>query len=271
MSSLVACIQATPCTSLSSTSASTSTNTNTTVTVQAGTGTGTYTYLWSTTGTACTITNGTTVTPTFTVSAPGSSIATCSITDTVRKITVNSPEFIITWVPIPITSVTFRLYDTTGSFNVNPFNADRNVVSSNTFAIQVVSVSPVGATYSPSTASYSGDGNYSLTVSGTGIYTGTFSSPILTIGTAISSVTQYNPLLSPPYTSADVLASITMSIPPTSYSWSYVSGPTVSFSNTTIANPRITRTGVIGTPTVVKCDMFYTGGLCSTNLSIFWL
>lgn len=269
MSSLIACLQATPCASLTAYSASTSTNTTTTVSVQAGTGSGTYTYLWSTSGTACTITNGTTVTPTFSVSAPGSSIATCLITDTARKVTVRSPQFVITWVPIPITSVVFKVTNGAG-YTINPFNTATDVVSASTFTISVVSVSPAGATYTPTTLAVSGDGIYRLTITGTGIYTGTYNSPYLTIGTALSDITGLYPF-PPPFTSADVEAFISQGISPTSWSWSYVSGPTVTFSSTTIGTPTITRTGGTTTPTIVKCDMGYVGGLCSTNLQINWV
>jgi len=92
---LIACIQSTPYSLLSSKSASSSTTATTTVTTSGGSGT--YTYVWTFTGTTCTITNGTTVTPTFTYSAAGTTNAYCTISDTNRKISVTSPSFIITW------------------------------------------------------------------------------------------------------------------------------------------------------------------------------
>lgn len=96
-SSLIACLQATPISTLSSYSASSSTTATTTLSVTAGTGSGSYTYSWTFTGTTCTITNGTTVTPTFTYSSAGTTNAYCIVTDTSRGISVRSADFIITW------------------------------------------------------------------------------------------------------------------------------------------------------------------------------
>jgi len=95
--SLISCLQATPISTLSSYSASSTSTTTTTITVTTGTGSGSYTYSWTFTGTTCTITNGTTVSPTFTYSAVGTTNAYCIVTDTSRGISVRSPDFIITW------------------------------------------------------------------------------------------------------------------------------------------------------------------------------
>jgi hypothetical protein len=72
---------------------------------------------------------------------------------------------------IPITSVTW-------SISV-PTNSTYNGASQ---SVTVVSVSPVGATYSTSTTSATNAGSVaSTTITGTGIYTGSFTSPNLTI------------------------------------------------------------------------------------------
>ncbi len=72
---------------------------------------------------------------------------------------------------IPITSVTWSISVPTNS----TYNGSAQSVT-------VVSVSPVGATYSTSTTSATNAGSVaSTTITGTGIYTGSFTSPNLTI------------------------------------------------------------------------------------------
>ena len=89
---------------------------------------------------------------------------------------------------IPITSVTWSIPSNTNS-----------TYTGSAQSVTVVSVSPVGATYSTSTTTATNAGSVaSTTITGTGIYTGTFTSPNLTIvaatitGTAASPSVTYN-------------------------------------------------------------------------------
>jgi hypothetical protein len=84
---------------------------------------------------------------------------------------------------IPITSVTWSISVPTNS----TYNGSAQSVT-------VVSVSPVGATYSTSTTSATNAGSVaSTTITGTGIYTGSFTSPNLTITRATPTIQiQYN-------------------------------------------------------------------------------
>jgi hypothetical protein len=89
---------------------------------------------------------------------------------------------------IPITAVTFSIGSNTNS-----------TYTGSAQSVTVVSVTPPGATYSTSTTTATNAGGVaSTTITGTGIYTGTFTSPNLTIiaatisGTAASPSTTYN-------------------------------------------------------------------------------
>jgi hypothetical protein len=79
---------------------------------------------------------------------------------------------------IPITSVTWSIPSNTNS-----------TYTGSAQSVTVVSVSPVGATYSTSTTTATNTGGVaSTTITGTGIYTGTFTSPTLTITKGTPSV-----------------------------------------------------------------------------------
>lgn len=170
---LIGCIQSTPASLLSSTSASSSTTATTTVTVESGTGSGTYTYQWTTSGTTVTLTNGTTVSPTFTYSAAGTTTALCNITDTIFGITVTSPNFVITWSS-PIISTTFTF---TPSVNTSyTYNGSTRSIT--------VTPNPAEATYGVTSGSLTvgpGIGSTSAVVTANGSYTGSATSPTITI------------------------------------------------------------------------------------------
>lgn len=173
---LIGCIQSTPASLLSSTSASSSSTATTTVTVESGTGSGTYTYQWTTSGAAVTISNGTTVSPTFTYSAVGTTTALCNITDTIFGITVTSPNFVITWSS-PIISTTFTF---TPSVNTSyTYNGSTRSIT--------VTPNPAEATYSVTSGSLTvgpSIGSTSAVVTANGSYSGSATSPTITISRA---------------------------------------------------------------------------------------
>jgi hypothetical protein len=173
---LIACVQSTPASLLSSTSASSSTSATTTVTVESGTGSGTYTYQWTISGTTVTLTNGNTVSPTFTYAVAGTTTALCNITDTIFGTTVTSPNFVITWSS-PLISTTFTF---TPSVNTS-YTYDGTTKSI------TVTPNPAGATYGVTSGSLSvgpGVGSTSAVVTANGSYTGSATSPTITINTA---------------------------------------------------------------------------------------
>jgi hypothetical protein len=330
---LIGCVQSTPASLLSSTSASSSSTATTTVTVEDGTGSGTYTYQWTTSGAAVTLSNGTTVSPTFTYSAVGTTTALCNITDTIFGITVTSPNFVITWSS-PIISTTFTFtpsvntsytYDgstrsitvtpnpagatysvTSGSLTVGPsigstsavvtangsysgsatsptitiiaatitamsftlngtvFTTTQNRASGTSYTIAVGGTTPAAATKSPTSTTFSTDGSYSLTSSGTGNYTGTFTSATVRVTTAVVSWSPITPR------SSTGSASLTSGVTPTAYAWSRVSGTSCSFSNTTVASPTINEVGTTNTTTVVQCIVSFSGGTSTSSTTIQW-
>ena len=76
-----------------------------------------------------------------------------------------------------------RLSISSMSFTLNgaSFTTAQSRTAGTTYTIAVSSVNPSGATYSPSSLSRSTAGSYSLSSSGTGNYTGTRTSPVLTL------------------------------------------------------------------------------------------
>ena len=89
---------------------------------------------------------------------------------------------------IPITAVTFSIASNTNS-----------TYTGSAQSVTVVSVTPPGATYSTATTTATNAGGVaSTTITGTGIYTGSFTSPNLTIiaatitGTAVNASASYN-------------------------------------------------------------------------------
>jgi hypothetical protein len=82
-----------------------------------------------------------------------------------------------------------RLSITSMSFTLNgvAFTTAQSRTAGTSYTIAVSSVSPAAATYSPSSLVVSTAGSYSLTSSGTGNYTGSRTSPVLTL-TAVLSV-----------------------------------------------------------------------------------
>lgn len=261
MSSLTACVQVAPNTFLSSYSTSSAGgNVSTTATVQCGSGS--YTYLWSFTGITVSITNGSTATPTFTYTTPGTTTCSCAVTDTVTSIKTKTNDFVITWTApsSPITAMSFLL-------NGASFTTTQNRAAGTAYTISVGAVTPAAATYSPSSAGpYSTSGGYSLSSSGTGIYTGTFTSSVLNI-TSISVST--TPITG---TQSSGSASLTNgSVSALTYAWVRVSGTGCTFSSGgTVPNPTITETGTTISTTLVQCTITFTGGSVVGQTTIQW-
>ena len=139
-------------------------------------GSNNYTYQWSQTGTIITFTAATSNSTNCiynSLSVSGSTTIYCTVTDTwtgVQSVTANC---VITWPvqTIPITAVTWSIPGATNS-----------TYTGSAQSVTVISVSPVGAAYSTSTTTATNAGSVaSSTIIGTGIYTGTFTSPNLTI------------------------------------------------------------------------------------------
>jgi hypothetical protein len=139
-------------------------------------GSNNYTYQWSQTGTIITFTAATSNSTNCiynSLSVSGSTTIYCTVTDTwtgVQSVTANC---VITWPvqTIPITAVTWSIPGATNS-----------TYTGSAQSVTVISVSPVGAAYSTSTTTATNAGSVaSTTIIGTGIYTGTFTSPNLTI------------------------------------------------------------------------------------------
>jgi len=139
-------------------------------------GSGNYTYQWSFTGTTITFTAATSNSTNCTygsLSVSGSTTIFCTVTDTWTGVKSVTSNCVITWPvqTIPITAVTWSIGGATSS----TYNGSSQSVT-------VVSVSPPGATYNTSTQTAINAGSVvSTTITGTGTYTGSFTSPNLTI------------------------------------------------------------------------------------------
>jgi len=139
-------------------------------------GSGNYTYQWSQSGTTITFTAATSNSTNCTygsLSVSGSTTIFCTVTDTWTGVKSVTSNCVITWPvqTIPITAVTWSIGGATNS----TYNGSSQSVT-------VVSVSPPGATYNTSTQTAINAGSVvSTTITGTGTYTGSFTSPNLTI------------------------------------------------------------------------------------------
>ena len=253
-------VMVTPDSTLSSYSASSTSTATTTLTVQKGNGTNTY--LWAFTGTTCTISNGTTVTPTFNYSAAGTTNAFCTVTNADTGISVTSPLFVITWSSptIPITAMSFTL-------NGTVFTTTQNRAFGTSYTIAVGGTTPAAATKSPTSTTFSADGSYSLTSSGTGSYTGTFTSATVRVTTAVVGYVEDTAR------SGTGTATLTTGVTPTAYAWSLVSGTSCRFNGavtSTAASPTITEVGTTNTTSLVQCIISFSGGTSTDTVTINW-
>jgi hypothetical protein len=263
MASFFGNVMVTPDSTLSSYSASSTSTTTTTLTVQKGNGTNTY--LWAFTGTTCTISNGTTVTPTFNYSAAGTTNAYCTVTNADTGISVTSPLFVITWSSptIPITAMSFTL-------NGTVFTTTQNRASGTSYTIAVGGTTPAAATYSPSSTTFSTDGSYSLTSSGTGSYTGTYTSATVRVTTA--TITQGSPTSG---FSTPASVALSSGVTATAWAWSYVpagSTATCTFAPSNAASTTITapNTTPAGRKSNIQCIVTFSGGTATATGSITW-
>lgn len=177
MSTFLGIVSITPIVSISTTSITTGRLTTTASITASVTGQnlgGSYTYLWKQTGTTCTINTPNSASTTITgTGIVGFSDIFCEITYSTSKITTRTPVCQVTWTNTgtPITSVVWSIL-TSGSVAYNGLPQ----------SVSVVAVSPAAATYSISTTTATNATEQaSTTIVGTGSYSGTFTSPILTI------------------------------------------------------------------------------------------
>jgi hypothetical protein len=186
--------------------------------------------------------------------------------------------------PTNITSITagsgYTLGSVSGSFVINrasitamsftlngvAFTTNQTGTAGTTYTIAVSSVTPAGASYSPSSVAYSTAGAYSLSSSGTGNYTGTFTSPTLTINAVVTgSISQNTPRTTRQVPCSAILTGATA----TGYAWAFVSGSTgVSFSASTSANTNVN--GPATGSSTVRCTISYSGGTQVPTTSIQW-
>ena len=134
------------------------------------------TYSWQKTGTNFTINSSSAASTTVTgLSIAGNSTLYCNVTNQDTGVTNPTPECLITWTPgAIINSVTWSIASATTS----AYNGAAQSVT-------VVSIDPAAATYSLATTTATNAGSIASTVlTGNGDYTGTFTSPNLTIGTS---------------------------------------------------------------------------------------
>ena len=142
-------------------------------------GSGNYTYQWSQSGTSITFSASTSSSTNVTyasLSVAGSTTIFCTVRDTWTGVQVVTSNCVITWPAqaIPITSVTWSISGATTS----TYNGTARSVT-------VVSVVPVGATYTTATTTATNAGSVArTTITGSGSYSGSFTSPNLTIGTS---------------------------------------------------------------------------------------
>ena len=157
-----------------------------------------------------------------------------------------------------ITAMSFRL-------NGTVFTTTQNRASGTTYTIDVGGTTPAAATKSPSSrAAFSTDGTYSLTSSGTGNYTGTFTSATVRVTTAVVS---YSPVT---LRSGTGSATLTTGVTPTAYAWSRVSGTNCSFTGATTSSPTITESGTTNSTTIVQCIISFSGGTSTDTYTIAW-
>ena len=137
-------------------------------------------YLWQTTGNACTINSPSSSSTRVTGGGvSGKTQLFCKILNPITGVTISSPFCIITWdPPTLINSVTWSINSaTTSSYN--------GAAQSST----LVSIDPALSTYSTSTITATNAGSEATTtITGTGDYEGTFTSPNLTIVPSIINI-----------------------------------------------------------------------------------
>jgi hypothetical protein len=254
MSSLITDISTTSTTLVSSstTAAITASATNTNG--------GTLTYSWQKAGTTCTTNTPAVASTTFTGSSTaGTTTVYCNINNSLTGVTASTPLCTITWTAIPITAMSFTL-------NGAAFTTAQSGTAGTSYTIAVSSTTPSTATNSPVILTVSTAGAYSLTSVGTGNYTGSFTSPTLTINAVVTgSITQNSPRTTRQVPCSAILTGATA----TGYAWAFQSGSTgVTFSTASLANTNVN--GPASGSSVVRCTISYSGGTQVPTTSIQW-
>jgi hypothetical protein len=139
-----------------------------------------------------------------------------------------------------------------------------------TIAVSSGSVTPSGATYSPTSLTANTAGSYSLSCSGTVNYTGTRTSPVLTLVTG--SVNETGNRTSG--NSAQLTATLTGATA-TGYAWSRIGGTwagaaTISPSGGNPVQASVSASAPTGSNTIFQCIISYTGGSVTPTRTITW-
>jgi hypothetical protein len=149
----------------------------------------------------------------------------------------------------------------------------RTAGTSYTIAVLSSSVNPSLATYSPASLTASTAGSYSLTSSGTGNYQGSFTSPVLTLTAPVVVSGSINETNRINYYTAQLTATLTGATA-TGYSWSRVSGLSITISPSSASNPVTVQAPSFqanpGTSTVVRCIISYSGGSVTASRTVQW-
>lgn len=197
--------------------------------------------------------------------------------------TGNPPQFInaATYVyPTNITSITpgsgYALGTVTGNFVINrapitamsftlntvAFTARQYRSVGSTYTIAVSAATPAAATYAPSSQTQSTVGNWQLSSLGSGNYTGTNTSQILSLISA--SITQNSPRTP---SVVPLTAVLSQTPPAVTYLWSRISGTACAFSTGgTLSTTNCTGSGSL--TSVVRCTIAYTGSTTTPSVNL---
>ena len=166
---------------------------------------------------------------------------------------------------LPITNMSFTL-------NGVAFTTAQSRTAGTLYTIAVSSVTPSGATYSPTSLTASTAGTYSLSSSGTGNYTGSRTSPVLTITAAVSgSVNETNRFTA---WSVQLTATLTGATA-TGYAWSRIGGTwggaaSISPSGGNPVTATVSSSAPTGSNTIFQCIISYSGGTFTATRTIPW-
>ena len=209
---------------------------------------------------------GATYSGSLTASGTNAGSYTSSITGTGNYIgTINGGTLTIS--RLSISAMSFTL-------NGASFTTAQSRTAGTTYTIAVSSVTPSGATYSPSSLSASTAGTYSLSSSGTGNYTGTRTSPVLTLTNPPPALSVSLPFLAAAGTTTQTMpTTITGGVPPyTLVSWVKNSGSGVfggTSVNSAVVNKQISvNTNFVCTVTIRDSVFTQASGSGTINWNI---
>jgi hypothetical protein len=208
---------------------------------------------------------GATYTGSLTASGTNAGTYTSSITGT-GNYTGSVSGGTLTISRLSISSMSFTL-------NGASFTGAQSRTAGTSYTIAVSSVIPSGASYSPTSLTASTTGTYSLTSSGTGNYQGSFTSPVLTLTAPVVVSGSINETSRINYYTAQLTATLTGATA-TGYSWSRVSGLSITISPGSASNPVTVQApssqAAPGTSTVVRCIISYSGGSVTASRTVQW-